>query len=60
MMTRTMRIVAYWGYVPVMEKKKDTTIVYSGYEGIMEHNMESTVVVWAISRRGPLIRELPI
>ena len=33
---------------------------HSGYEGIMEHNMESTVVVWAISRRGPLIRELPI
>ena len=34
----------YWGYMGIMEKKMETTIVYWGYMGIMEKKMETTIV----------------
>ena len=34
-----------WGYIGLMEKKKETTIVYWGlYTGVMEKNMEATIL----------------
>ena len=33
-----------WGYIGVMEKKMETTIVYWGCIGIMENQMETTVL----------------
>ena len=32
----------YMGYVGILEKKMETTIVYWGYIGIMENKMETT------------------
>ena len=40
----------YWGYIEIMEKKMDTTIVYGGYFGIMENKLEITV--WGLGLRG--------
>ena len=34
------------GYIGIMEKKMDTTIVYWDYIGIMEKKMETTTVYW--------------
>ena len=34
----------YRGYIGIMEKKMEATIVYWGYKGIMEKKMETTVV----------------
>ena len=36
----------YWGYIGIMEKKIETTIVYWGYIGIMEKKMETTMAYW--------------
>ena len=36
----------YRGYIGIMEKKMETTIVYCGYNGIMEKKMETTIVYW--------------
>ena len=33
----------YWGYIEIMEKKIETTIVYGGYIGTMENEMETTI-----------------
>ena len=38
---REIRI--HWGYMGIMEKKMETTIVYRGYIGIMESKMETTI-----------------
>ena len=49
----------YWGYIGIMEKKMETTIVYWGYIGIMEKKMETTILygaarnsdkVWGLSK----------
>ena len=40
------RIGLYWGYIGIMEKKMETTIVYWGCIGIMEKKMETTIVYW--------------
>ena len=32
------------GYMGIMEKKMEATVVYWGYIGIMETNMEATIV----------------
>ena len=32
------------GYVGILEKKRETTIVYWGYVGILEKTMETTIV----------------
>ena len=34
----------FWGYIGIMEKKMETTIVYWGYIRIMEHKLETTIV----------------
>ena len=34
----------YWGYIGIMEKNMETTIVYRGYIGIMDKKMETTIV----------------
>ena len=34
------------GYLGIMEKKVEATIVHWGYMGIMEQNMEATIVHW--------------
>ena len=34
----------YLGYIGIMEKNLETTIVYGGYTGIMEKKMETTIV----------------
>ena len=31
------------GYIGIMEKKMETSIVYCGYTGILEKNMEATI-----------------
>ena len=31
-------IIVYWGYLVIMEKKAETTIINSGYLGILEKN----------------------
>ena len=36
----------YRGYIGIMEKKMETTIVYWGCIGIMEKKMETTIVYW--------------
>ena len=33
----------YGGYIGIMEKSIETTIVYRGYMGKMEKNMETTI-----------------
>ena len=33
----------YWGYIGIMEKKMETTLVYWEYIGIMEKKMETTI-----------------
>ena len=35
-----------WGYIGIMEKKMETTIVYWDYIGIMENKMDTTIVYW--------------
>ena len=39
----------YWGYIGIMEKKMETTIVYCGYKGIVGKKMKTTVVVVLVS-----------
>ena len=34
----------YWGYIGIMEKNMETTIVYWGFIGIMEKQMETTIL----------------
>ena len=42
--------IVYWGYIGIMEKKMETTIIIIGYMGlrgyigIMEKNMETTII----------------
>ena len=36
----------YWGYIGIMEKKMEATVVYWGYLGIMEKKMEAAVIYW--------------
>ena len=36
----------YLGYIGIMEKILETTIVYWAYIGIMEKKMETTIVYW--------------
>ena len=36
----------YRGYIGIMEKKMETTIIYRGYIGIMEKKMETTIIYW--------------
>ena len=36
----------YWGYIGIVEKKMETTIVHWGNIGIMEKKMETTIVYW--------------
>ena len=42
----------YWGYIGIMDKKMETTILgyilglYRGYIGILDKKMEATIVCW--------------
>ena len=36
----------YWGYIGIMEKKMETTVVYWGCIGIMAKKMETTIIYW--------------
>ena len=35
-----------WGYLGIVEKNVNTSIVYWGYIGIMEKNRGTTIVYW--------------
>ena len=34
------------GYIEIMEKKMEATIMYWGYIGIMEKKMQATIIYW--------------
>ena len=36
----------YWGFIGIMEKKMQTTIVYWGYIRILEKNMATTIYIY--------------
>ena len=36
--------VSCWGYIGIMAKNMETTVVYWGYIGIMEKNVDTTIV----------------
>ena len=44
--------MVYWGYLGIMEKKMETTIVYWGYLGIMEKKMEASTVSMSMLQSG--------
>ena len=42
----------YIGFIGMMDKKMETTIVYWGYIGVMEKKMEASVVYWGYRDNG--------
>ena len=43
-----------WGYIGMMEKKMEATIVYWGKTGIMENKMETTGIIGILQGYTPL------
>ena len=41
--SKRRRLPAYQGYIGILERKMEATIVYQGYMGIMTKKMEATI-----------------